>query len=301
MENEEFIKKWLNDSLSEEEKSLLTNDEYKDLHMLEKNLSTFKAPSYDVESELNKLREKHHKPKTVHVDWTSRFVKIAASIIIVFGLIYLLYPSKSTTMVQISSTDVNELRLPDQSLVKLNNESFVLFNRDEWDEERKVILTGEAYFEVEEGSLFEVETASGSVKVLGTSFNVRERDEVLEVSCYSGYVSVEANDEEIVLFKGQKVSFSNGWTAGKTHVTEAEPTWINGNSMFESAPYYSVINEFERQHEVDITLNGIDSTTLFTGTFTNTDLEIGLKSITLPLNLTYQITGDQVVLSKAGQ
>ena len=43
----------------------------------------------------------------------------------------------------------------------------------------------------------------------------------------------------------------------------------------------------------------LDSTQLFTGTFKHDNLELALKSVTLPLNLRYQLKNDAtIVLSR---
>ena len=74
------------------------------------------------------------------------------------------------------------------------------------------------------------------------------------------------------------------------------PSWLNNESTFKSLPYKTIISEFERQYDVDITLVNIDSTELFTGSFTHNNLEVALKSISLPLHLTYSKTNHTIIL-----
>ena len=65
---------------------------------------------------------------------------------------------------------------------------------NKWDKKRRVRLEGEAFFKVAKGSTFTVDTKTGSVKVLGTQFNVKNRIGFFEVVCYEGLVGVTVSD-----------------------------------------------------------------------------------------------------------
>ena len=52
-------------------------------------------------------------------------------------------------------------------------------------------------------------------------------------------------------------------------------------------PFEYVIREFERQYNVSINPQNIDVKQLFTGSFSHNNLEVALKEITLPLDVTY--------------
>ena len=60
-----------------------------------------------------------------------------------------------------------------------------------------------------------------------------------------------------------------------------------------------MLREFERQYNVTFEAENLDSTQLFTGTFKHNNIELALKSVTLPLNLKYQLKNDAtIVLSR---
>lgn len=301
MNKEEIIQKWLDGTLSKQERTLFEkSEEYMSITQLTDEVASLKAPLYNVEAELSELKQKITTRKSRSFNRSNVLLRVAAFAIVTIGLGYLFFP-ETNSVVEISSEEVATFNLPDNSKVKLNAESSISFDEGGWSTERQVRLTGEAYFDVTKGSLFEIETSSGVIRVLGTSFNVRDREGVLEVSCYTGMVSVSTNNGETILTAGQRVQVTESFTQEKTFLLSKIPSWINGKSVFQSASLSQVIKEFERQYKVEIELKDIDSTVLFTGIFTNTDLEIGLKSITLPLHLSYQITNNQIVLSKAGQ
>ena len=46
---------------------------------------------------------------------------------------------------------------------------------NKWKNERSVNLDGEGFFKVAKGSKFDVETSAGTVSVVGTQFNVKNR------------------------------------------------------------------------------------------------------------------------------
>ncbi len=69
------------------------------------------------------------------------------------------------------------VELPDHSKVHLNAGSEVGYHPYWWAFSREVQFEGEAYFEVEKGNRFQVESGNGTTTVLGTSFNIYARDE----------------------------------------------------------------------------------------------------------------------------
>lgn len=86
--------------------------------------------------------------------------------------------------------------------VWLNSESTLVCSKDDV---RQVTLEGEAYFEVKKDKehCFEVHTSYGTVRVYGTSFNVRgrSRDSLFVVSLVEGSVGLQldGSDKEIKL------------------------------------------------------------------------------------------------------
>ncbi len=160
-------------------------------------------------------------------------------------------------------------------------------------------LVSEAYFKVEKGSQFDVVTWLGKVSVLGTQFNVKQRVNYFEVICYEGLVSVSYKGKEIKLPAGKTFKLIDGAVVeGETK--DSVPSWAEKNmSSFKSVPYSEVIKEFERQYNIKVETNSIDAEQLFTGSFTNNDEELALKSITLPLQLKFNKTNNTtIVLTK---
>ncbi|MEM9931461.1 MAG: FecR domain-containing protein, partial [Bacteroidota bacterium] len=98
-----------------------------------------------------------------------------------------------------------EEELPDGSVVYANAVTTLSYSPQEWSSARDVQLKGEAFFEVEKGSNFTVNTPQGTVEVLGTSFNVLAREDIFEVICYTGKVRVTAGERTAELSPGQSV------------------------------------------------------------------------------------------------
>ena len=82
--------------------------------------------------------------------------------------------------------------LSDSSKVHLNAMTKVKYNPYWWRVKRRVILEGEAYFEVNKGKTFEVISAMGETRVLGTSFNIFARGNQYNVHCLTGKVAVKS-------------------------------------------------------------------------------------------------------------
>lgn len=296
MERETLISKWLDNDLNDQELQAFKNlEDYHDLVKLNTGLQAFKADDYDTSKELENVLSKIKSTKTqITTHWVKPFMRVAAILAISFSLYY--YTTTLDTTITTAVAQKTTIELPDASSVSLNAKSLLAFNKKDWKKERDVELEGEAFFKVAKGSSFNVITKSGTVTVYGTQFNVKQRDNYFEVICYEGLVGVTHNSQEIKLKPGDSFLIIDRKTIVKEKENRSTPSWLNNESTFKSLPYKTVIAEFERQYNLDITLLGIDSTQLFTGSFAHDNLEIALKSITLPLHLTYSKTNDTVIL-----
>lgn len=76
---------------------------------------------------------------------------------------------------------------------------------------------------------------------------------------------------------------------------ETQPSWMNFESSFESIPLKYVFAELERQFDVQVNTENINTDLLFTGSFNNTDLNMALKSISTPSQTRYKVEGDNVL------
>jgi ferric-dicitrate binding protein FerR (iron transport regulator) len=294
MEREELIRKWLDNELDPKELQLFKAlDDYDSLVRISDGLQNFRPDLFDTELELNRIK-KAIEVKNQQKNWLKPLIGIAAAIVILFG-IYHSFNIQGTEISTLASQK-QEIILPDNSNASLNSLSSLTYNEKEWDTQREVQLQGEAFFKVEKGSTFNVKTTTGLVTVVGTQFTVKDRDELFEVVCYEGIVRVDHLGETFLLKEGDRYIRMDGLTTTKTKTTQLSPSWIANTSSFKSIPYSAVLAEFERQYDIKITATDIDSKQLFTGSFIHNDIDIALKSITLPLNLKYIRTNRMITL-----
>ncbi|APY10339.1 anti-sigma factor [Seonamhaeicola sp. S2-3] len=297
MDKETLILKWLNNDLNDQELQAFKNlEDYDGLIKLNNNLQAFKAPEYETSKELENVLATIKSSKKQKTHWIKPFMRVAAILAICFGLYY--YTTTIDTTITTDMAQKTTVNLPDATSVSLNAKSVLVFNKNSWKNNREVELQGEAFFKVAKGSSFNVITETGTVTVYGTQFNVKQRDNYFEVICYEGLVGVTFNSLETKLNPGDSFLIIDGKTIAKEKENSLTPSWLNNESHFKSLPYKQVIAEFERQYNVKITLLGVDSQELFTGNFTHDNIEVALKSITLPLHLTYSKSNDTIILKR---
>lgn len=295
MEKSELIKKWLDDSLSPEEfEAFKALEDYDDLIKMSWALKQFKAPEINTDKKLQSILSQKKKINN-KLRYFKVLSRVAAMLILCFGVYFFFMNKNTTTIVSTEIAQKTSVNLPDNSIVNLNTMSTVNFNEKSWSEKRIVKLSGEAYFKVAKGAKFDVITDEGIVSVLGTEFNVKHRDSNFEVVCYEGSVQVDYKGDITVLTPGD--IFKKGMLF-KLGTIALMPAWVNNESDFKSEPFINVIEEFERQYDVKIVTENINTEKLFTGKFSHNDIEIAIKAIALPFNLNYRKTGDKVILKR---
>lgn len=297
MKREILISKWLNNDLNDQELEAFKKlQDYDDLVKLSNSVQAFKANEYDSSKELERILKtiKPSTKKSTH--WFKPAMQVAAILALCFSLYYY-----TTTLDTTITTDVAQkttIELPDASTVSLNAKTFLAYNKKTWKHERDVELDGEAFFKVHKGSTFNVKTKAGTVTVFGTQFNVKQRDHYFEVICYEGIVGITYNSQLTKLKAGDSFLIIDGKLIAKEKENRSTPSWLNNESQFKSLPYKEVLSEFERQYNVTFVAQNIDTKQLFTGSFAHNNIEIALKSITLPLHLTYSKTNNTVTLKR---
>ena len=104
-------------------------------------------------------------------------------------------------------------------------------------------------------------------------------------------------DKTTILAKGETFLVVNGIIINRSTALD-KPQWLSNTSAFKSIPLKEVIAEFERQYNVKVTTKNINTDLIFTGRFTHDNIDTALKSITLPIQLTYTKTNNTIILTR---
>jgi transmembrane sensor len=297
MKNENEIIKWLNGELSSKEiEDLKQSEGFDTLEKIAHYASHLETPTVDAQAALSafktrSLSKKETKVRTLNF---KTFFKVAAALVVLLTSSYFLF-FNNTQSYQTGIAQTTTFRLPDNSEVLLNAGSKITFNEKKWENNRDLTLDGEAYFQVQKGETFSVQTTDGVVKVLGTHFNVKQRNNYYEVSCYEGLVSVTYNNETVKLPPGKTFRVINKQIEAVDDSTTENPWWMQQESSFTRIPLDQVIAELERQYDIKIKADAVDTSKLFTGSFTHTNQKIALEAVTIPLKLSYKIEGKTIV------
>ncbi|MGL2966810.1 FecR family protein [Flavobacterium sp. XGLA_31] len=298
-ENEAYLSDWLAQKISDEQLKLLVGEkEFKAYQKLKEALNDFTVNAPNMEQNFSAIQQKikaqkEEKKSNVFLLWYS--AGVAAAILLLVGLFQLFYFSNTVE----TACGINKIELlPDNSRVTLNAKSKLsyptLFRYN-----RTLTLDGEAFFEVQKGSDFTVKTDLGSVKVLGTKFNVIAYKDYFEVVCYEGKVRVQSKDRFTILTPTESVRFYDNHCENWADNLVKAPSWIYGESTFKNVPIKYVINELKNQYDVDVQFPENLENVKFTGTFTHKKLETALKSICIPLRLNYAKTSSgKIIISK---
>lgn len=253
------------------------------------------VPNYRVpqkrskEEALEMLRSKMNTPaKSSKKRKLLPYLSAAASVALI-ALISTLYWYYSPARIVANLGEHLERSLPDGSNVTLNADSRITYSKSRFTSERTLNLTGEAYFSVQKGKPFVINTPNGKVEVLGTTLNVFSRSNTFHVSCLTGVVRVAAGNSVETIYPGEKVELVSG-VLQKTGKEEANQAigWTVGQFHFESMPLISTFEEIERQFNVKITTNDIRDR-FFTGHFENKDVKEVMDIVCSVMNLTYEV------------
>jgi transmembrane sensor len=297
-----LIAQWLSGNISDEKKRQLDallklypekEEELKKLKTiwaLSENLEPQKGDDFELRWKKISQATKNHQPIRM-------YYRVAASLaaIIVISTFITLWIRAGQIIVSTANAMKKNVVLPDSSSVIINSASSLQYNPRLWFFRRTVHLEGEAFFKITHtGVPFVVSTHLADTRVLGTSFNVKERNEKISVACLTGKVRVSLqakNQVSVELEKGSQCESLNDKLIKTTNVKDVStPDWTVGRLSFSHAPLREVFDEISRNYNVTIEFSEGSHAT-FSGTFEGDSVEGVLKVICLSAGLSYSMEG----------
>lgn len=197
--------------------------------------------------------------------------------------------------------------LPDGSAVWLNAESSIRFPTQFKGNERRVELTGEAYFEVAKAGGHQpmpfIASVNGmEVTVLGTHFNIKayQNEATIRTTLLEGAVKVSrhaASDEAVILRPGQQAAVTGDQKISVKAVdVEEQVAWKNGRFDFRSEQISAVMKQLERWYDVDVVYESMPSFH-FSGTISRkADVKGVLKTLEMTGGAHFRIEGRKIIV-----
>jgi transmembrane sensor len=191
-----------------------------------------------------------------------------------------------------------QLTLPDGTKVWLNAASEISFPSQFKGEVRKVLLKGEAYFEVFKNKKqpFIVSTKSQDITVLGTHFNVSayEDEHTVETTLLEGSVNVNGT----ILKPNQQSILINDKISVIPIDAQEAVAWKNGEFLFNKEPLGSIMNKISRWYDVEIRYeNSKMEKKQFWGSITRfTNVSDVLKMLELTGDVHFKIEGRTIIV-----
>lgn len=171
--------------------------------------------------------------------------------------------------------------------------------------ERRVIISGEAFFEVakDEKIPFIVETSYYDVKVLGTKFNVNAYpdEKVVATTLLSGIISIPAADgSSTVVEPGEQYKYNKESKRStlETVNTDLYVSWINNNMLMEQMRLEDIFKVLTRRYEIDtfFTEEKLKDETFSGLVPLNDSLDVILNQISKVSNVEFRIEGKLIVI-----
>jgi hypothetical protein len=154
------------------------------------------------------------------------------------------------------------ITLADGTKVWLNSASALSFPATFTGTERRVILTGEAYFEVAKNKTmpFKVDVNGKQVvEVLGTHFNINAYtdEQSISTTLLEGSVKINYKNQSTLIKPGQEAvnNSDQGITVKQANIDEVM-AWKNDSFIFNNESITSIMKKISRWYDVDVFFKG---------------------------------------------
>lgn len=259
----------------------------------DKNAAWHKVESRILQSESPRRKKKR-----------GYLIPLAASVLLISGLMYyFIWNDKPSVPTKYNSeTEMIQFALQDQTDIWLREGGAELNVLSDFDDERRVALSGEAFFEVAHDTEkpFMIELNDDDyIKVVGTSFNLVHEGDEFDLALFSGKVELHMNNRTIILEKGYRATKVDGALVKLRNINQNTASWKSENLIFDNVSMIDAFKDIENHFNVSIdyssTSNDLSQCAIRTK-FTNESLEEVLKELSQINSFTYTKENSKIII-----
>jgi len=168
--------------------------------------------------------------------------------------------------------------------------------------ERRVEITGQAYFEVAHNKAkpFRVAANGQTVEVLGTHFNVNAytNEGVTRTTLLEGSVKITKGPHTAMLIPGQQSTILSNSADIAVHRADIETAvaWKEGLFSFKRADLQTVMRQFARWYNVDVVYDGEVPKVAITGKVRRNANASQVLEILVKLGIKFRLDGNKIVI-----
>jgi transmembrane sensor len=232
--------------------------------------------------------------------------KAAAVFILLVGtaiISYVIYNKEGNVqdLTEQTANTIISKTLPDGSSITLNKNSSISYPSKFKGNTRPVNLKGEAFFNVQPDKTkpFLIRVNELTIKVVGTSFNVRSRNGVTEVIVATGIVQVMKGKQVVELKPKEKllVRETDSVLVKNPEKEKLYNYYLTREFVCDNTPLWKLVEVLNEAYGVHITIGRKQNRNLLlTTTFPNESLDHILEIISLTFGLRVEKSGDEIIL-----
>jgi transmembrane sensor len=298
-----LVEEWINNDLTNKR-------QYEDFKKIwEESRKLALESKVDEDAAWLRFKERIHAPAkkqaVVRKMRPLRWMRVAAIFILIVGAAIIgfltLGEKPVENLVVASGASTKTDTLPDGSVITLNKNSELAFPSKFKGDTRTIALKGEAFFNVtpNKAKPFIIHVNDVTVRVVGTSFNVRSVNGVTEVIVETGVVQVSRNNKTVELKPKEKVRVS---LQDSALVKQEEPEKLynyyrSKEFVCDDTPLWKLVEVLKEAYGVNIIIanDSIRNLKLNT-TFNNESLDRVLQIASETLGFTITEEKDRIIL-----
>lgn len=232
------------------------------------------------------------------------------SILCTVSFLQIFQPKESKILTQYiggNGIESDKLILPDGTQISVGANTVVGYDNDYGRTERRVFLTGEAFFEVAPNKKipFIVDVREQNIQALGTKFNVLAypSDSIIVTTLLEGSVKITTDNfaEPIVLYPDQQLVYNNSSRSHLLRSVEAElyTSWINGYYYFKGQSLDEIIKKLSCIYGITYEIHSEKTrNTIFTGIFyKGQSIKEIMEIINVSVPLKYRMVNNHLTIS----
>ncbi|WP_153796083.1 FecR family protein [Foetidibacter luteolus] len=239
---------------------------------------------------------------------------VAAAVIIVFTLFFFnggkgeasVTKPLAVTKEQSSFGQRRKLQLPDGTTVTLNSLASITWDENYNKQDRRVSLSGSAFFEVAKNPAkpFTVTSGQLATTALGTSFYVHTAPAATNttVSLLEGKIQVAPSDSKsfvkpVIVIPGEEAAWSKAGIRKQSFDASGVQEWLSNKIVFNKTPLQQAVKKLSEWYNVEIILQDKSlAKQTVTATYENQSLQDVLSVICFSLNSNYKIQEQHTIV-----